>query len=318
MKNLREALAGGCTALAFIGGVAGIWAVGTPVAEAQQSPKANAKLRPAFTGTVYDIKGGDFDGRRGYLFTIDNRGKAKKDRQLPGTLDVATTAILAVGDGGFEGRSDLGEPLYAERAQETLLPGEAGFIAVVEPEVSEITYRLQGMIVEAVYAASNNEVLNLGDGPDLPNHLPPHPGSAGDVDLLGIDSNGNGVRDDVEVELAVFYEDTPEVLPYVYQLARSLNSILAIGASGSEEDARQYVSSKEFGLTSYCLVLYSHANSLPMYWTGRRRTETKIFMLDTPERRNAYDAFDDLLLGGVVFDTPETSDEECAELGAQQ
>ena len=46
------------------------------------------------------------------------------------------------------------------------------------------------------------------DGPP-PGDLPPDPGSAGEQTLAGIDSDDDGIRDDVQIYIAQTYEDAP-------------------------------------------------------------------------------------------------------------
>lgn len=62
-------------------------------------------------------------------------------------------------------------------------------------------------------------------GPCIPRsmrHVPPDPGPQNDTTLAGIDSNKNGVRDDVERYIAANYGEPPQKMAYLMQYARAV------------------------------------------------------------------------------------------------
>ena len=291
-------------------------------------------LRPTFMGTAYDIEGGAYDGKRGYLFRIWNRsGEAVSLDTLPDRFDGEVLGFLSDGASYSDGTAsypdspERGDALF-EAGPEVLAPSPTGafsdrpanVIVVVEPEVERLVWTLRRRTATAALSASERETLELGetrDEPDPPDDLPPDPGEAGKATLLGIDSNNNGVRDDVEITLARIYADEPDVRQYLYQVARRQAGLVDIGANGTREQAVEFLNSREFGLASHCLVYHRFTHDLPMGWASDRSRETRVYMLNTPERVAAYDAFDDLLKGGVTFGNDTIVNEDCEALAGR-
>jgi hypothetical protein len=63
--------------------------------------------------------------------------------------------------------------------------------------------------------------------------LPPDPGEAGKATLEGIDSDGDGVRDDIQRYIALTYPDSEQTRAALTQRAKSLQN--AILNSGSQQ-----------------------------------------------------------------------------------
>ena len=110
---------------------------------------------------------------------------------------------------------------------------------------------------------------------------PAAPDAARKDTLAGIDSNGNGVRDDVE-KLVTGFDVTPEGRKAVLQLARATQ--LALTTSASEEAARR--NGAELVRAQACL-----AAQVPDFTTylGAVRART----VDTDLRRLAWQAFEE-------------------------
>ena len=158
----------------------------------------------------------------------------------------------------------------------------------------------------------------VGCGSEADPDLPPHPGREGRATLQGIDSNGNGVRDDVEIAIAKAYSD-PAVRALQMQGARGYARTLEIGASGSTYQtyaAQRYVNTKEAQIYSACLVYEEIANH-EYAWSEDRGRELRAMMLNTRERIRAYDSFDDALGnkgGGTVIRNANITEEDCASV----
>jgi len=68
--------------------------------------------------------------------------------------------------------------------------------------------------------------------------LPPNPGTAGNETLQGVDSNGNGVRDDIEIYIDLNYGDQPKVKEGLTQYAHTVqNGIVATNQQDSIQAA---------------------------------------------------------------------------------
>ena len=122
-----------------------------------------------------------------------------------------------------------------------------------------------------------------------PGPLPPDPGVDGLATVEGIDTNTNGVRDDVE---RAIYERHPtaaaNVMSALMQNARAFQSNVMAGDAGSPSAVDQSLS---LGLASLqCL-----------YSTMQNPEEEVAFIedmtLNTDERVTAYLAFDEMLAG---------------------
>ncbi len=64
-------------------------------------------------------------------------------------------------------------------------------------------------------------------------NLPPDPGTAGDATIQGIDSNGNGVRDDIERAIVFAYPNKPQAYPVLFQMAKYYQSVIVNRTSPS-------------------------------------------------------------------------------------
>ncbi len=146
--------------------------------------------------------------------------------------------------------------------------------------------------------------------------LPPDPGEAGKETLLGIDSNANGVRDDVEI--------------YIYKRFR--------GFENSRKDraiAMQYakatqiiIQEPEMAYTKKTYILMENAHDCQVYvsdvvakgaWNTwlKYSTEHEVFneemkdtIFNTKERLEAYIKYNDAL-SGHVFESTKPIKEKC-------
>ena len=134
-----------------------------------------------------------------------------------------------------------------------------------------------GTIVSCGGSASNaNPTIN---GHSVP--AEPEPAANGST-VAGVDSNSNGVRDDVERKLAAIGPDKA-VYQSLLSIAREQQRLLTIAVPADREQALQEVA------RLYCAILKS---------TGLPGIGLLELIVDTPDRLAAYTAFYDVL-GGV-------------------
>jgi hypothetical protein len=136
--------------------------------------------------------------------------------------------------------------------------------------------------------------------------LPPYPDQAkNDSTLLGIDSNKNGVRDDVERWLIFKYKDHHRIVTEIgFQGAKADQFML--GNPDKPFEARQVISSA-LGCNSY-FQTWAQFNNERILIDHNILTSTayKAMQFNTKERIKAYFAYDKKLSGGV-YTVPETS-----------
>ena len=129
--------------------------------------------------------------------------------------------------------------------------------------------------------------------------LPPVPDKTlNEATLLGIDSNNNGVRDDVEIWIYETYKDKhPIHIDIAMQAARGYKLVLE-----TPEEALEI--HDEVNRATYCQLYYKlnakYFNEPILIQTNAvdEHFRSKIYY-NTKERMNAYSQYDTLLSGGV-------------------
>lgn len=162
-------------------------------------------------------------------------------------------------------------------------------LTVNQPTIGQHFYRVSAPFRGVLARALSNVVAVTID----PFQLPPDPGEAGNQTLEGIDSDGDGVRDDVQRYIAVSYTDADLRLA-VRQLSRANQLIIA------EHDADADA--------IYELVLRRHAAQHCLYFrnegdiskAAEQRIALRAVLLNTAERSRAF-LTADAKLGGRVF-----------------
>lgn len=143
--------------------------------------------------------------------------------------------------------------------------------------------------------------------PELEAVLPPDPGEAGKATLEGIDSDGDGVRDDIQRYIAVTYQDRPIEKKIVTDSAILEADFLVASRTGDEEIVLE-VTDKYFERMG-CLF----------YRVGDRAQEQlnrlQAQMVNTEERTRAYIRGEGII-GGHTF-TIKPRKEECKKEYAQ-
>lgn len=134
----------------------------------------------------------------------------------------------------------------------------------------------------------------------LPEGYPEHPGEAGKETLEGIDSDGDGVRDDIKIEIFYAYPDDPVARAALEQEAKAFHSALLAGAI-QDESAREKASLEaryEIAKSIKCVF-----NSV---FTGDEEARYKLlrFMerefINTSERSSAYIHYNQALSGKTL------------------
>lgn len=131
--------------------------------------------------------------------------------------------------------------------------------------------------------------------------LPPDPGEAGKETLEGIDSDGDGVRDDLQRWIALNFSNDPAIQAGLTQYILPLQQAL-IDAE-SEELALIHRNTKS--LARRCLDAILGIQQAYEYYTL-----LKVQTLNTAERSRAYIIYDNQL-GGHVFSVPNSSLNDC-------
>ncbi len=121
------------------------------------------------------------------------------------------------------------------------------------------------------------------------------PGEAGKVTVEGIDSNGNGVRDDVERWIVFEFSSSPKTVAAVNQNAVALGYGLSPGARENPEDAKVVVSQK---LRAFDCLRYVLGDDVSRAIEIDREVLANV--MNTRDRTVAYSAFNNALAGRVV------------------
>ena len=124
--------------------------------------------------------------------------------------------------------------------------------------------------------------------------LPPDPGEEGKLTLLGIDSDGDGVRDDIQRYIYFTYPDDEKLRLGLTYYAKEFQGVLA------DADDREAV-------YNYAIKMARHGECL-FYIKGRDSTNIRrairAEILNTRERSIAYITYSDNLGGRVISKSP--------------
>ncbi|HKP94269.1 MAG TPA: PEP-CTERM sorting domain-containing protein [Fibrobacteria bacterium] len=127
--------------------------------------------------------------------------------------------------------------------------------------------------------------------------LPPDPGEGGKSTLAGIDANGNGIRDDVEIYIAANFGHSEKLREALNQMAVSTQKgIVATTVQQSMDAANADMRSME------CLRYVSPGSKA---WKSLEAVS-----LNTPDRIRAWEAHEERL-GGKVFPSAENEKASC-------
>lgn len=127
--------------------------------------------------------------------------------------------------------------------------------------------------------------------PVVDDGLPPDPGEAGKATIAGIDSDGDGVRDDIQRYIAQTYPDSEKARAVLTQYAKIIQK--QILDADSKELSMQHAD--EGGRVMDC---GDYLLDIDVY--GKMSDELDAVTLNTDERTKAYFKYDSQL-GGEVF-----------------
>lgn len=123
--------------------------------------------------------------------------------------------------------------------------------------------------------------------------LPSDPGEAGKVSLLGVDSDADGVRDDIQIYIMTKYPNSQKLRASLMQLARAEQGLLA--NTRNKEGA--ILASKQEGYASECMDYIVGSSTEQNEIEDDLRSQ----YLNTIERNKAYIKADGLLSGETFY-----------------
>ncbi len=134
-------------------------------------------------------------------------------------------------------------------------------------------------------------------------NLPPDPGEAGKQTLLGIDSDNDGVRDDVQIAIARHYPEPEDekVRLALEQFAASWQYAFGVYQSGDEE--KLYNVFSEITPAVVCVAGMSSKPREDMVFV-------KMIMRNTDERVKVYEEINDIA-AGRTFPVPQDVQDSC-------
>ena len=173
-------------------------------------------------------------------------------------------AVLGVlHDDGVNGDQIAGDQLYTLRINLNDAPGAIGL---------QVSVALRGQLLRVLSATINITVTSASVA------LPPDPGDAGMVAIAGIDSDNDGVRDDVQRYIALAYPASVKTRAALTQVSKVMQSLLV--------DANVQQASISH------MVDFSHALECSAYINGGTLpgnvSELVAHFVNTQARSNAY------------------------------
>ncbi|SFV89687.1 hypothetical protein MNB_SUP05-SYMBIONT-5-392 [hydrothermal vent metagenome] len=143
-----------------------------------------------------------------------------------------------------------------------------------------------------------------GSGGNNPN-LPPDPGKAGKLTIEGIDSDNDGVRDDVQIAIYERHPNAPEKRAALEQQAKAYQKALIAGEAG--DTAEIFRVTKEMDRAQYCILEMNGGIQNSQAREETRAMDMKI--LNTDARNNADMKYNQALSGN--FFSVETIKNPC-------
>ncbi|MCG8685706.1 MAG: hypothetical protein MI892_12575 [Desulfobacterales bacterium] len=145
-------------------------------------------------------------------------------------------------------------------------------------------------------------------------YLPPDPGEAGNESLLGIDSDNNGVRDDIQRYIYFTYPDEQYVRQALSKIAKTYQAIL-LNATDSEVSCNSF---KKLDCNIQCLNIAKGDIREAMHIAFDLQAE----ILNTDIRNLAYFEFDNSLAGKTTNSPSQEEIKNCCpfdidEVGGQ-
>jgi len=239
----------------------------------------------------------------------------------PQTVDERTTTSL---DGSGSSDSDGSISTYEWTISET----DEAFVQIDDHTSSTATLNVgevmetTNVTIELTVAdddgATNTNSIEIQLSEIDFDRLPPHPGQRGKEGIAGIDTNDNGVRDDVEHGIYEFHIDSKPHRDYQLLAAKGLQQSVVASLTGDINDSN--VASELIYNSLHCraaglgLELAEAGTLLENYRKARiLNAEIEILTLNTSEREDAYASYAERREGTLSIEQKPT-DEECQEL----
>jgi hypothetical protein len=124
--------------------------------------------------------------------------------------------------------------------------------------------------------------------------LPPDPGAAGKATLEGIDSDGDGLRDDVQRHIALTYPESERTRAGLIQAAKAMQALIL----NADDKQTSIANALEDAAALDCLY-YLRPSDRDLVYDSLRA-----IVVNTPERARAYLRADGQLGGQVYESTP--------------
>lgn len=140
------------------------------------------------------------------------------------------------------------------------------------------------LLTSSVYAEENSNAIFT--------NLPPDPGAVGKATLAGVDSDNDGVRDDVQRWIVMTYPNSQKTRAGLRQLAQDYQQFILNAANPTQI----YNAARLMGKTNRCLAYISDVPSI--------RGELKAQMLNTYVRSKAFLQADRHLSGRMYKGLP--------------
>jgi hypothetical protein len=218
---------------------------------------------------------------------------------------IATGVTLLKTDGEGRTLATLGT-MRDDGSNGDVIAGDRTFTArtsVNEPAVGVLHFRVSAAFRGVVRRTLSAPIVITLD----PIPLPPPPGEAGKLTLQGIDSDADGVRDDVQRYIGLNYLDRPDMRIALQQLTREQQQFLLAGPTASEADLLTIVAQRARAIDCLQFVAGGPRPALTAL------TETRAVLLDTRARSLAFIAADARLSGRFFPSSePETLAVSCA------
>jgi len=141
---------------------------------------------------------------------------------------------------------------------------------------------------------------------DLISNLPPDPGAAGKTTLEGIDSDNDGVRDDVQRWIVLTYPNSEKTRAALIQMAKAMQTILLNATD--VVNARTY--SLEADRASDCISYIQRQLGISGGDTYNLKREMEAVYLNTYVRSKAW-LQHDAHLSGMSFSVPADLSSGC-------
>ncbi|KAB7674182.1 hypothetical protein GBN23_14535 [Plesiomonas shigelloides] len=118
--------------------------------------------------------------------------------------------------------------------------------------------------------------------------LPPDPGMAGMVSLVGVDLDGDGVRDDVQRKIAARYPNAPSKRAALLQLTNAITTSML-------NYHQELMDKKDISVTGEEISRAAACTTFQNVTPGFSLKELEQWIANTPERQLAYSALNDYL-----------------------